>query len=249
MDYPAARIYISDNIGDICRWRPVLFCPGFSGKPVWQLCFWPTCHCWCRAICFLLPRAETHPGVIVPSSWRCRVLGGGIGLENIVSGTRRRPSWFSIATPHTAELPSIRTEEQFTLFENGMPTFSNQNLSMAEETIHYPLSQLDVVQHVLLISAEGGVMARAGKISHSIRRLRGTGSRGCRRAISFRPDQKDQGVKTYPSGWPGLSCLNREKTYDAIIVNLPEPNTFQFNRFYTDGFFDMASKHLVKMVC
>jgi predicted membrane-bound spermidine synthase len=37
-----------------------------------------------------------------------------------------------------------------------------------------------------------------------------------------------------------------KKTYDAIIVNLPEPNTFQINRFYTDGFFQLAGKHLAR---
>ena len=34
------------------------------------------------------------------------------------------------------------------------------------------------------------------------------------------------------------------KTYHAIIVNLPEPDTFQVNRFYTDAFFKLARQHL-----
>ena len=37
-----------------------------------------------------------------------------------------------------------------------------------------------------------------------------------------------------------------KKKYDAIIVNLPEPNTYQVNRFYTDVFFEIASNHLVE---
>ncbi len=45
--------------------------------------------------------------------------------------------------------------EQFTLFEDGIPVFSSQNLSIAEETVHYPLSQLDRIEQVLLISAQG----------------------------------------------------------------------------------------------
>ena len=35
-----------------------------------------------------------------------------------------------------------------------------------------------------------------------------------------------------------------DNTYDAIIVNLPEPETFQVNRFYTDRFFELAKTHL-----
>jgi spermidine synthase len=40
--------------------------------------------------------------------------------------------------------------------------------------------------------------------------------------------------------------LQSKSIYDAIIVNLPEPNTFQINRFYTDGFFKIARQHLAE---
>jgi spermidine synthase len=43
----------------------------------------------------------------------------------------------------------------------------------------------------------------------------------------------------------GRSYLaNSNKIYDAIIVNLSEPDTFQINRFFTDRFFDLARRHL-----
>jgi spermidine synthase len=32
--------------------------------------------------------------------------------------------------------------------------------------------------------------------------------------------------------------------YDAILVSLPEPETYQINRFYTAGFFELAKNHL-----
>jgi len=32
--------------------------------------------------------------------------------------------------------------------------------------------------------------------------------------------------------------------YDAILINLPEPETYQVNRFFTAGFFDLAKQHL-----
>jgi spermidine synthase len=35
-----------------------------------------------------------------------------------------------------------------------------------------------------------------------------------------------------------------DKIYDAIIVNLSEPDTFQLNRFFTDRFFALAKGHL-----
>jgi spermidine synthase len=33
--------------------------------------------------------------------------------------------------------------------------------------------------------------------------------------------------------------------YDAILINLPEPETYQLNRFFTAGFFELAKSHLV----
>ena len=52
---------------------------------------------------------------------------------------------------------------------------------------------------------------------------------------------------------PGLNVIHQDgraylsqtdKIYDAIIVNLPEPGTFQINRFYTNRFFELTRKHL-----
>ena len=57
-----------------------------------------------------------------------------------------------------------KDQEQFTLFVGGVPLFGTQNLSMAEETIHYPLAQLPRVQNILLISAEGGMMTELKNI-------------------------------------------------------------------------------------
>lgn len=43
----------------------------------------------------------------------------------------------------------------------------------------------------------------------------------------------------------GRSFLAESKeSYDAIIVTLPEPETFQINRFFTDRFFQLANEHL-----
>lgn len=52
---------------------------------------------------------------------------------------------------------------------------------------------------------------------------------------------------------PNLEVVNQDgrlwlsrtqRTYDAILVNLPEPETFQANRFFTDRFFALAKSRL-----
>jgi spermidine synthase len=54
---------------------------------------------------------------------------------------------------------------------------------------------------------------------------------------------------------PSLNIINMDgrsyikktkKTYDAIIIDLPEPDTFQINRFFTSEFFFLAKKILKK---
>jgi spermidine synthase len=134
-------------------------------------------------------------------------------------------------------------KEQFTLFEDGVPVFSSQNASIAEETIHYPLSQIEDIDHVLLISAEGGVMQELQKY----------------RLTTLDYVELDPDVTTVQFRFnlikkiPGLKVIHQdgraylattEKMYDVVIVNLSEPSTFQMNRFYTDRFFELARQHL-----
>jgi spermidine synthase len=51
----------------------------------------------------------------------------------------------------------------------------------------------------------------------------------------------------------GLNVINKDgraylfrskKVYDAVIINLPEPTTFQINRFFTDRFYEIVKDHL-----
>jgi spermidine synthase len=136
-------------------------------------------------------------------------------------------------------------QEQFTLFVGGIPLFGSQNLNLAEETVHYPLAQLTQVQHILLISAAGGMLAELQKY----------------RPVSVDYVELDPQVAAVQFRFglikkiPGLQVIHQDgrayladsdKIYDAIIVNLTEPDTFQINRFFTDRFFALAKQHLAR---
>jgi spermidine synthase len=137
----------------------------------------------------------------------------------------------------------FKDREQYTLFSDGAPVLSTQNQGVAEETIHFPLSQLDKVDTVLLVSAVGGMLAEVEK---------------------YRPARVDyveldpaMSAAEFSYGLlrtiPGLSVINQDGRrwlraagpgYDAILVNLPEPETFQTNRFFTERFFALAKSRL-----
>jgi spermidine synthase len=151
-------------------------------------------------------------------------------------------------TPY-GKLQALKTGDQFSLYSNGLPIFSYPNTEAAEESVHFALLQRPRMGDVLLIG--GGV------------------SGGCAEALKY-PETRLDYVETDPeiirmaerylppTGLAALknprvriifkdgrTFLNRtDKTYDAIILNLPEPATAQINRFYTREFFAQARKKL-----
>jgi len=219
-DYSGSRIYITDNIGDICGGALFSFVLVYLVTPL-QAIF----------LANLLPVAL----VVV-------ILAGGVFWEK----ASLAPAGGKLAYYRETRYGRIavhQDRDQFTLFEDGIPVFSSQNLSIAEETVHYPLSQLDRIEHVLLISAQGGVMAELQK--YQLKSIDYVELDPEVTAVQFRFGL----IKAIS----GLNVIHQDgraylaqtdKTYDAIIVNLPEPDTFQINRFYTDRFFELAQKRL-----
>jgi spermidine synthase len=114
---------------------------------------------------------------------------------------------------------------------------------MAEETVHYPLAQLPRVHHVLLISAEGGIMTELEKYRPDSVDYVELDPKVAEVGFRFGLIKRIPNMKViYQDGRAYLA--NSNKIYDAIIVNLSEPDTFQINRFFTDRFFDLARRHL-----
>ncbi len=136
-----------------------------------------------------------------------------------------------------------RDHELYTVFVDGVPALSGQNANIAEEASHYALSQLKSVGKVLLVSSVPGIVDEIRK---------------------YRPEEIDYAqIDPYLSGVEmrlglvkpvqglrviaedGRAYLKRTaKKYDAILVNYPEPKTFQTNRYFTEEFMRLAKAHL-----
>jgi spermidine synthase len=239
--YPGARIYITDNIGDICGGALFSFVLVFWVSPLTALFL---AHLPLLVSTYLLfaPPRRRHPGVLIALVLVAALLAGSIALEPISLAPAEGQQVFYRETRY-GRITVQRDREQFTLFEDGVPAVSSRNLSLAEESIHYPLSQLDAIEHVLLISAAGGLMAELEK--YPIQTVDYVELNPAVAAVQFRFGmiKKIKGLRVIQQD--GRAYLSQsEKIYDAIIVNLPEPNTFQVNRFYTAGFFEIAGQHL-----
>jgi len=137
----------------------------------------------------------------------------------------------------------VRDHELFTVFIDGVPAMSSENRYLSEETVHYPLSQLATVTDVLLISSEAGIMEELEKY-HPDRidyaQLDPELSR-----LEFQWGIMEKAAGLHVINTDGRAYLkNTVRVYDAILVNVPEPKTFQSNRYYTDEFLLLARQHL-----
>jgi spermidine synthase len=137
-----------------------------------------------------------------------------------------------------------REGPQRTFWESGLPFYSDSDITNSEEKIHYPLCQLDRVDKVLLLS--GGL----GEALHEVSKYRPS------RIDYVELDPSLTGVAEelgFISRTDSLLVINTDgrayvkntdEKYDAMVIDLPDPDTFQLNRFYTREFFALAKRGL-----
>jgi spermidine synthase len=137
----------------------------------------------------------------------------------------------------------VRQQELVTLFQDGVPLLSSQDETLAEQAVHYALAQTEDPRRVLLISASAGVMGELEKY-----RLASIDY------VELDPDLTEVLFDfNLLKRLPELRVIHADGRaflagaapgYDAILVNLNDPQTFQANRFFTDRFFSLARSRL-----
>jgi len=131
----------------------------------------------------------------------------------------------------------------YTIFIDGVPALSGQDPAAAEEAAHYALGQLGRVDSVLLVSSVAGIADEVAK---------------------YRPRRVDhaqldpnlshmEALSGLMKPAKGLNVVHQDaraylkdtdRKYDAILVNYPEPKTFQTNRYFTREFMELARDRL-----
>jgi len=249
-DYPATRVYITDNLGDVTGGAVFSFALVYLVTPVPAVCLagLPLI----AAVCFL-HHAPTKEKALPGLKRRRLIAYGGSILVLVISAAALFFETASLVQSegrlvHYKESRYGRVEvyqnrELFTLFSDGIPVLSSQYPAAAEETIHYPLSQIPRTRHILLVSAVSGMMSELAKYHPETVDYVELDSEVSDVLFRFRLIREIPGLtKIHQDGRAYLS--NTRKAYDAIIINLPEPDTFQINRFYTDRFFALAKSRL-----
>jgi len=147
-------------------------------------------------------------------------------------------------------LAVVGTEGSRSVYENGVVLFTVPDPAAAEEAVHYALLEHPSPRSLLLIG--GGLN---GSIAEALRHPT------MQRVdyVELDPAILDLAREYFPKEWLALGADSRvhvhitdgrlflkttRSAFDVIIVNLPEPQNAQLNRFYTVEFFREASRKL-----
>lgn len=155
---------------------------------------------------------------------------------------------FPLAAVHNSIYGNLALTERAgsrLLYENGAPLFQVPDPEMAERSVHYALLQHPAPRSLLLIGGGvGGALDEALKhptlesvdyveLDPAVVRLAQT-------HLGFRPPPSIR--LHFTDGRAYLKTAGER--FDVIILNLPEPQTAQLNRFYTAEFFAEAAARL-----
>ena len=147
-------------------------------------------------------------------------------------------------------LAIVQTEGTRSLYENGLAAFHVPDPAAAEEAVHFALLQHAAPKSLLLIGGGlNGSLSRA--LQHpSLERID---------YVELDPAVLELAEQYFPGEWGTLGTDPRvhvhnmdgrlflgttDSKFDVIIVNLPDPETAQLNRFYTREFFREAASKL-----
>jgi len=143
----------------------------------------------------------------------------------------------------------IEQEEQKSLYENGLLMFSHPNRSSAEEAVHFALLEHPNPKRALLIG--GGVSGSLVEVlRHPVEKVDYVelDPLVIQMARKFFPQEIQKSVAdprvTVHNVDGRLFVKQTAETYDAIILDLPDPYTSMINRFYTLEFFRECKRRL-----
>lgn len=191
-----------------------------------------------------------------PGRWRW-LLGAALGLAACLAAfdlPSQKTAWKPLRLVEAEDtrygkLQVVRTGEQVTLFDNGLAVFTHPDIGSAEESVHFALLQRDDINRVLLIGggASGGAAEvlkyPAARIDYV--ELDPAIIRMAEKHLTAADLAALRSPRVRILFEDGRAFLERTGgSYDAVILNLPEPATAQVNRYYTSEFFAAVRKKL-----
>jgi spermidine synthase len=241
--FTSSELYVTDSIGDIAGGVIFSFILVYWMKPFKSIAVTSSL----LVVTVLLLLAASRKYVLFLLVLACSIFFYAFSLNSDYERATLSPQYGDIL--RYVESPYGRiviTKEgpQHTVWESGVPLYSDAEIVQSEEKIHYALSQLDQVRQVLLVSGGlGETLTEVAKYSP--------------KSVDYvELDPFLTGLAEelgFVKRTDFLNVINTDgrryiketgKRYDAVIVDLPDPDTFQLNRFYTSEFFSLVNRIL-----
>lgn len=139
-----------------------------------------------------------------------------------------------------------KINNQLNFYENAFPLFSTQNNFSNEEKVHYAMLQHNSPRKVLLIS--GGLSGTLNELLKypSVEKIDYVelDPMIIKLGKNFLPENF-KSKKIFIHNLDGRLWVKKAKEkYDVVIIDLPDPDSVQINRFYTLEFFKAVKKIL-----
>lgn len=236
-DFPSVSIYMADNFGDICGGALFAFCLVFWATPMQALAI-ANAPLVFAAAC-LSPRRGVHLALVLASA-AVLITGVVVEMRLLKPGAGQLVHY---EESRYARLTVRQDRSQITLFADGRPLVSNQSAISAEMHAHYPLSQVDQARRILFVSAVGGLTNELSKYHPDAIDYIELDPVAARLVNQFKIMPAIKGLRIIQADARTWLRTHNLK-YDAILINLDEPATYQLNRFFTDRFFELVKGHL-----
>jgi len=180
------------------------------------------------------------------------VIGGGPAVLERISQVGSWRGMHLLATRNSAygNLAVVGTEGSRSLYENGIVLFTAPDPAAAEEAVEYALLEHPAPRSLLLIG--GGINGSLSlALAHpGIERVDYVELDPAILALArdyfpqeWQPIASDPRVRVHVTDGR-LFLKTTDSHFDVIVVNLPDPQTAQLNRFYTVEFFAEAERRL-----
>jgi len=134
--------------------------------------------------------------------------------------------------------------EELFIYDNGVPVSLSDDVFNREEAVHFAMLLHPDPKKVLMVS--GGTSGIIGEIlKYPLEKADYVDPNPWLLRITdkYRPLPDDQRIR-YIYKDPRIYLKNNEEKYDVILVNAPEPNSAELNRFYTAEFFKLLKDKL-----
>jgi spermidine synthase len=236
-EFTSGQLYITDNIGDIAGGVLFSFLLVYLLSPFQAIVI--TSSLLILIALGLMIRAGGYllfaVGLVPVAAFLYLALDKDVELATLEN--QYGPDIVSYRESPYGRIVLTREKGQYTIWESGTPTYSTFNITAAEEKIHYPLVQVDHLEDVLLVG--GGIGETVEEVlKYSPRRIDYVELDPTLITVARNSGLLDPGNRVTTISTDGRRYITTSHCrYSAIVLDLPEPDTFQVNRFYTSEFF------------